>query len=631
MTSGFLANAAARLIVVFLLFFVFLTAGLVSGVGLHDPDTCWLLALGKYIFENYSLPATDPYSYTFALESPKVFVMYQWLSELIFYAAYKIGNLSGLLLLVAVILTASFISLPIFASRVIGTPSPFAVAATILMVLTACFHFLARPEIFSYLLLTLWVFTIVCAFRMSDLGLSLALKESDDGDKKLVEAGKTVEDEAQDEERIDRGKLAAAKGQDAQGDEAPVDRRKLAAAKGQDAQRDEAPVDRRKLAEAKEQDAQGDEALAAKGKTVEQGERKQKESPCDLDRLDWRAAAILGGLAIVWSNLHTGFVIGFVYLAVYCLVMVAMSLYCKTWSRTNISLLIALGICLCASLVNPYGLNLWTYVPQLFFSPINSRIVELRPLSLKDFAHHTYYPFVIASALAVYAWLRAFALAKRSLSFNRQLVFSAVALAVLIPLGFFCRRLIPFSGIMITFEGFLMLAVAHALGPVAVKSFWQRVHESMDDLFEPRNPMWFVTVGVLAAVGVYLIVSRVAPPVIPQKSVAFQPPFDAVKFLKREMPSGRVLNDPQFGDMLIFHLNDPPKLFIDTRFDMYGIKIVSDYETMVRCEPGWETLINKYDVRWVFLAPRAEIVKRLSTDAGWRQLYRDEAAVVMAR
>ena len=51
-----------------------------AGVGLHDPDTCWLLALGRYMYESGHLPATDIFSWSFA-GTGRRFIQYQWLSE----------------------------------------------------------------------------------------------------------------------------------------------------------------------------------------------------------------------------------------------------------------------------------------------------------------------------------------------------------------------------------------------------------------------------------------------------------------------------------------------------------------------------------------------------------------------
>jgi len=148
--SGAFAWILARLLLAFMFLLPFALGCFVGGVALHDPDTCWLLALGRYIFEHHAVPPTDPFSYTFAMQPNKPFVMYQWLSELVFYCAYKLNGLPTLLALAAFLLGQSFLVFPLrLASRYM--PVCLAALLTIIGVLASCFHYLVRPEILSYI------------------------------------------------------------------------------------------------------------------------------------------------------------------------------------------------------------------------------------------------------------------------------------------------------------------------------------------------------------------------------------------------------------------------------------------------------------------------------------------------
>ncbi len=83
------------------------------------------------------------------------------------------------------------------------------------------------------------------------------------------------------------------------------------------------------------------------------------------------------------------------------------------------------------------------------------------------------------------------------------------------------------------------------------------------------------------------------------------------------------------GDIMIYKMPEPPKLFIDTRFDMYGKEIVDDYVTMYAAKPGWDELMKRYNISWVFVRPDAEISKRLLAEKAWKVLYQDKASIVM--
>ena len=59
------AGLVARGCIIFLLFFAFVIGIWVGGSVLHDPDTCWLLAVGKQIIDSGTIPFVDSFSYTF--------------------------------------------------------------------------------------------------------------------------------------------------------------------------------------------------------------------------------------------------------------------------------------------------------------------------------------------------------------------------------------------------------------------------------------------------------------------------------------------------------------------------------------------------------------------------------------
>jgi hypothetical protein len=92
---------------------------IVYGIGigicsLREPDTCFLLAMGRWICEHHSLPKGDPFSYTFALfPQDHGLVIYQWLTEVIFYSIAKLSGVLGLVIFSCGMLTLSLVILPL--------------------------------------------------------------------------------------------------------------------------------------------------------------------------------------------------------------------------------------------------------------------------------------------------------------------------------------------------------------------------------------------------------------------------------------------------------------------------------------------------------------------------------------
>ncbi len=530
MKQSFGAAWTARALLLLLLIVVFVAAIFIAGASLHDPDTCWLLMLGKRIVESGALPSADPYSYTMALFPEKHFILYQWLTEVLFFLSYKALDLMGLLLLAAIVLTASFVSIPLAFARKIGMPGSFAVIGTILTLVTAFFHFLCRPEIFSYLLIGVYISLTHFFLR----------------------------------------------------------------------------------------NRQADKA----------------------QKIDWKAVTIFGVVMILWCNLHSAFVLGLGYLCVFAVVTsVADYMSDKRLSATNQTALLCFASAFLATFINPYGTGLWQYLPTLFFTPINKHIIELRPLSVKDFLEWTYYPFFILLISSVLITARAFKTKIDStvvFSPRGQVVFAAIAILSWTIAGICCRRLIPFAAMHLFAEGGYMLALLSAQKAAtqsiteSVPTFWETANKKIDSLYQPQGFMWFTTIAVLASIGVFFVATRIPGAVVlPQSGAAMKAPFDGIRFVAENPPTGRLFNDPQFGDVMIWKMPDPPKLFIDTRFDMYGKEIVDDYVNILAAKPGWQALMKRYEISWIFVRPDAELAKRLLADKAWKVLYQDSASIVM--
>ena len=521
MKQGFWAAFAARGLLILLLFVVFVAAVFVAGASLHDPDTCWLLALGKRIVETSALPASDPYSYTMALFPERKFVLYQWLTEVFFYLSYKAMDLTGLLLLAATVLTAAFVSLPLAFARKIGMPGTFAVVGTILTLMTAFFHFLCRPEIFSYLLLSVYI-------SMTHFLL--------------------------------RGRK--------------------------------------------------------------------------IEKLDFTAVTAFGALMLLWCNLHSAFVLGLLYLFVFTLVTTLADFIAdKRLSAHNQTIILCFIVAFLCTFTNPYGAGLWQYLPTLFFTPLNKHIIELRPIAAKDFLEWTYYPFFILLGSTLLFTARALKakIDPTSLGSPRgQVIFSAIAIICWGIAGFCSRRLIPFAAVHLFAEGGYLLALLRAQKQDSGPSFWQSVDRKLDASYQPQGFMWFATIAVLAGIGVYFVSSRIPEAVVlPQSGGAFKAPFKAIEAIEKEKPHGNLFNHPQFGDVMIWKMSEPPKLFIDTRFDMYGAEIVDNYQTLYAAKPGWEHLMQRYRIAWVFVQPDAPIAKHLLAQQGWKVLYEDKTSIVL--
>ena len=73
-----------------------------------DPDLWWHLRAGQWMVETGRVPHSDPFSFTRAGEP---WVAHEWLSEVLFYALWKLGGPAALILFSALATTAGFLIL----------------------------------------------------------------------------------------------------------------------------------------------------------------------------------------------------------------------------------------------------------------------------------------------------------------------------------------------------------------------------------------------------------------------------------------------------------------------------------------------------------------------------------------
>lgn len=118
-----------------------------------DGSTGWHLVTGNYILDTGKIPHTDLISYTFP---DKEWVAYEWLFDLFIAWLVRLGG-TNLLAVVLSILIA-FVFLMVYdRSRKEGAHFALACPVTLLSILTAAMHWLARPHLITFL--GVYVFT----------------------------------------------------------------------------------------------------------------------------------------------------------------------------------------------------------------------------------------------------------------------------------------------------------------------------------------------------------------------------------------------------------------------------------------------------------------------------------------
>lgn len=137
-----------------LLFVAFLAGVIGQGPRLLnvDGDLGRHVTLGGYILDHLNIPRDDLFSHTLAGAS---LTPHEWLSQVLFALAHRMGGLDGVVLLSAVLIAGTF-SL-VYKQCAGRSQSPLlSLSMVIVAAAAASLHWLARPHLFTLLLVALW-------------------------------------------------------------------------------------------------------------------------------------------------------------------------------------------------------------------------------------------------------------------------------------------------------------------------------------------------------------------------------------------------------------------------------------------------------------------------------------------
>lgn len=125
---------------------------------LIDSDIYWHVTVGQWIIDHHAVPHVDPFSFTMPGQH---WITSAWLSEVVYFGAYKIAGWAGPLVLAAFAIALAFFLLThLLLKRLPNIPVMILVGAGIAL---AAPHMLARPHVLVFPILVLWANALVSA------------------------------------------------------------------------------------------------------------------------------------------------------------------------------------------------------------------------------------------------------------------------------------------------------------------------------------------------------------------------------------------------------------------------------------------------------------------------------------
>ncbi|MBU6451677.1 MAG: hypothetical protein KGS72_07875 [Cyanobacteria bacterium REEB67] len=343
--------------------------------------------------------------------------------------------------------------------------------------------------------------------------------------------------------------------------------------------------------------------------------------------------AIYAAITATWANLHSSFILAVCLSFLPLIAALANNFFTaaqakapeaekNSSAKTLLPLVLLPVTTILATLVNPAGINLWTYLPYLYFMKV--AITEARTLNLDDLHLRGFVPYFVLFPIYIITLIRYL----RKFAGQKDASFFLHCLGAILALTLACNkiRLIIYILIIIAYELPLLLTrLSKQAGDQA------EVASSTTKQVWFKSPFLVLLAPLTCLIGSFYVTAFVHQSRLPEPSPSFDPPYDAIVYLRDHRPTGPVFNDHRFGDMMIWYLKPPVPVFIDTRIDMYGDQFCLRYAAMCNCQNNWRQDLDEFGINYVFLPPNTPLVQTLAKDPGWSTIFADKTAVILQR
>ncbi len=326
-----------------------------------------------------------------------------------------------------------------------------------------------------------------------------------------------------------------------------------------------------------------------------------------------RWLALLIFLPIPWCNLHGGFVAGLGLLTLYALGEAVSRR--PFWPYLGTLALAAL-----ATLINPYGLQYWTYICRAVALP-RPEITEWASLWAAYQAGHLCTNPTSLAAIVIFAailWWWA----------KPQEATPSLVLAVTLVVGIMHQRHLIF----------FLLATGAYLPPLLtafLKDFSSRPLLSWTRKVGYRLPS--LLLAALTLICTVQVISlhpwelKLATHSDGNKRLLYYPQ-GALAFLRGHHLSGNLLTEFDWGEYLLWNLYPQCLIAIDGRFEtVYPQEVCRQYWNFKYARQDWRRFLTDYPPDLILIYKKSQVYPLVAQEAAWRQVYADTETALFIR
>ncbi len=351
---------------------------------------------------------------------------------------------------------------------------------------------------------------------------------------------------------------------------------------------------------------------------------------------------------LLWVNLHGGWLFGIALLGIYTFAAFVKRVRARKndafaairAAHQARAMAVAWVASAVATLVNPFGWRLHAHIYRYLSDRyLMNRIDEFRSPDFHGWAERSF---------AVILLLVLIAFAGNRLSVERRKLRLSHLLVVLLAVyaAFYSSRNLPVSSMLLVlvagpllWENIASLADKPGAwqwvrnGTARISSFSDRMGAQEMQL---RGHLWpVVSVALAFAICLqggwlgsrHLIHAQFDPQKVPAAAVTF-----LEKESQERLGADPVFSTDAWGGYLIYRMYPERKVAVDDRHDLYGSARIRQYLILTQAEPGWQSVLNEWQIRTALLpsdSTLANLLRELPRD--WRVAYEDNVAVVLKR
>lgn len=335
---------------------------------------------------------------------------------------------------------------------------------------------------------------------------------------------------------------------------------------------------------------------------------------------------------LLWVNIHGGFLLGIVLLAIVTFGHIVRYLPspCSENRAKILQLACVLFVCSSITLLNPYGYKLYGHLYQYLGDKfLMNSITEFMSPNFHAPGYGYFEFFILLAAIAVL------------FRYGQITATNLLLILFAIHIGLYAARNIPISVIVLSMVfGPLVATVVSPRYSAHLQSRWvasvvDSIHEisgnlaSIESSFRGHILVITIVIAVwgLALNGGLFRSKQVLSFHFDENTF----PVRATEFVAKRGIKDHLFSTDTWSGYLIYRLYPKTKVYFDDRHDFYGESFIREYLKAVDGTWQWREPLDKYQISWILIPSNSSLSTILKESNDWHVEYDDGIAIVFSR